>query len=133
MQTVFTNGNDPCHIAMNDDGTLISVTNYSSGSFIVFSIKDNKFSKLFSFVMHEGSSVNPDRQESPHPHSSIFVKNGNTNFLFVSDLGTDIVYWYNITDNGLVCEKEKCIKMVGCGPRHLALDGNGRKLLYLTG
>lgn len=23
--------------------------------------------------------------------------------------------------------------MSGCGPRHLAADGNGRKLLYLTG
>lgn len=54
---------------------LICVTNFSSDSFVVYQVKeDGKFGKMWSFVMHEGSSVNPDRQTSPHPHCSIFVK-----------------------------------------------------------
>lgn len=71
-QTVETNGNDPCHISTNSDNNRIVVTNYSSGSFIMYELKNGLLGKMLAFVMHEGSSVNPDRQSSPHPHCSLF-------------------------------------------------------------
>lgn len=55
--------------------------------------------------MHEGSSLNPDRQASSHPHCSIFVQNDS--ILFINDLGTDTVYWYtvnkDIKGDALIC------------------------------
>lgn len=67
-------------------------------------------------------------------HCTLFSDDGLA--LFVADLGTDIVYYYTVKYEGgesLVCEKEKCLKMTGCGPRHLAKSPNNDKILYLTG
>lgn len=52
------------------------VTNYTSGSFVVFKIgRDGLIEEgMEMFVMHEGSGPNVDRQASAHPHSSIFVE-----------------------------------------------------------
>lgn len=54
----------------------------------------------------------------------------------MADLGTDTVYWYTVKYEGaqsIVCEKEKCLKMTGCGPRHLAKGEPNQKLIYMTG
>ena len=48
--------------------------------------------KILSLVMHEGHGASPDRQEGPHPHCSLFSENDEV--LFVTDLGTDTVYYY---------------------------------------
>jgi len=45
-------------------------------------------------MIHEGSSIKPDRQSEPHPHSSAFSESNDV--LFVADLGTDIIYYYDI-------------------------------------
>ena len=45
-------------------------------------------------MVHTGSSINPDRQSAPHPHSSAFSEANDV--LFISDLGTDIIYYYEI-------------------------------------
>ncbi len=84
--------------------------------------------------MHEGSSLNTDRQCSPHPHCSVFSYDDQ--ILFVSDLGTDTVYYYTVKYEGeqsLICEKEKCLKLPGTGPRHLARGDPSQKFLYLSG
>ena len=39
--------------------------------------------------------------------------------MFVADLGTDIVYYYELGGDNIQLNQEKSIKMVGCGPRHL--------------
>lgn len=54
----------------------------------------------------------------------------------MTDLGTDIVYFYSVKYEGnqnIVCEKEKCLKLTGCGPRHLARSDNRDKIIYMTG
>lgn len=104
VTSVLTYGNDPCHIRVNARANRIVVTNYSSGSFVMYELRDGKFGKMMAYVMHEGSSVNPDRQASPHPHCSLFSQDDQ--ILFVSDLGTDIVYYYSVKYEGndsLVC------------------------------
>ena len=73
IKTLPTQGNDPCHISINHAGTRLVVTNYSTGSFAMYALdKDGVPTKMISFVMHEGHSKNPDRQEGPHPHCSLF-------------------------------------------------------------
>lgn len=88
-----TNGNDPCHISINNAGNRLVVTNYSSGSFAVYELdQEGVPTKMVHFVMHEGHGSNPSRQEGPHPHSSVFSPCDS--ILFVADLGTDSVYYY---------------------------------------
>lgn len=36
VKTIDTNGDDPCHIAINSKGSRLVVTNYCSGSFIIY-------------------------------------------------------------------------------------------------
>lgn len=85
-------GDDPCQITLDNTGQFIVVTNYSSASVLICKLVDHKPTSVHSFITHEGSSVNPDRQASPHPHSSVFSEGNDV--LFVADLGTDIVYYY---------------------------------------
>ena len=96
MKKISTQGKDPCHISFHPSSNYLSVTNYSGGSFIVYKLKDKLPEEVLYFGEHEGSSVNTDRQLSPHPHSSIFSRDGK--ILFVADLGTDIVYYYRFED-----------------------------------
>ena len=80
--------------------------------------------------MHDGSSLNNQRQQSSHPHSSVFSEDGK--ILFVADLGTDFVYYYDFAGDKLEHVKDKSIKMVGSGPRHLKHGAKDEKLLYLS-
>lgn len=107
------------------------MTNYSSGSFAVFGLENLKPKNIVSFVMHEGSSTNALRQQSPHPHCSLFTPEND--LLFIADLGTDILYYYDLVEDGVICRPEKSIRMVGCGPRHLAHGKNDEKIIYLSG
>lgn len=43
--------------------------------------------------------------------------------MFVADLGTDILYYYEIQGDSIKLNQNKSIKMAGCGPRHL-VHGN---------
>ena len=123
-------GDDPCHANIDKTGQFIVVTNYSSASILICRFKDHIPSSVHSFITHEGSSVNPDRQTSPHPHSSTFSENND--LLFVADLGTDIVYWYNFTEEKVVWDKDKSIKIQGAGPRTICQGKSGSKQLYLS-
>lgn len=40
VKIVSTHGDDPCHISINEQGNRIAITNYSSGSFIVYHLND---------------------------------------------------------------------------------------------
>lgn len=51
-KTEETNGNDPCHISMNKAGNRLVVSNYSSGSFIMYEIKNGIPSSVSAFVAH---------------------------------------------------------------------------------
>jgi 6-phosphogluconolactonase len=85
-------GDDPCHIQSDPTGKYLVITNYSSGSFIVYELNNHIPIKVHSFIVHEGKGNNPDRQAGPHPHTTLFSTDGN--ILFVADLGTDWIYYY---------------------------------------
>ena len=123
-------GDDPCQISIDNTGQFIAVTNYSSASILLCRLNDHIPNSVHSFITHEGSSINPDRQASPHPHSTVWSEDNSA--FFVSDLGTDIVYWYDFTSQKVVWSKEKSIKMEGAGCRTICRGKPGSKLLYLT-
>lgn len=131
----LTNGDHPCHVVTDSDGTHVMVSNYSGGSISVFPIgPDGSLGGLVQQIHHEGSGPDPQRQQAPHVHSAFF--NQDETQLFVQDLGTDNITIYDYhpddTRGPLVAATPPVIAGVpGGGPRHIALSADGR-FIYLV-
>lgn len=119
-------GGDPCHLAIDADGTRLLVSNYTGGNFASFALApDGTLGDLASLVQHAGRGVDPMRQKGPHVHSITLDKSGNA---YVADLGLDQVLRYPLGANGSIkVEGRKTIRLKpGAGPRMLAFDSQCR-------
>jgi 6-phosphogluconolactonase len=72
LTAVPTMGDDPCHLSLDNTFNFIVATNYSSGSAIIYRLVNHIPTQVHSFIVHEGHGPNPDRQASPHCHSTTF-------------------------------------------------------------
>jgi 6-phosphogluconolactonase len=127
-----SHGRHPCYITVDKTGKWVIVGNYSSGTIAVYPVlQDGSLGKATDTVLHEGSSVNTDRQEAAHVHATVLGKNNKT--LYVPDLGMDKVMIYSF-DSKTGKLKEAAMPFVmteaGTGPRHLDFHPNG-KFAYL--
>jgi 6-phosphogluconolactonase len=122
-----TEGKGPCHVSLHPSGRFAAVANYGSGSVEVFALEgdgideEGKIVRQTSLVQHEGSSVDPERQEGPHAHSIYFSPDGR--FALAADLGLDRVIVYRFDEaTGSLTEQPDASASVppGHGPRHLA-------------
>lgn len=122
-----TGGTDPCHVSIDNSGRYVMVANYMSGSVSVYPRRaDGSLERASAFVQHSGSSVDSNRQEGPHAHSSVF--DAANRFVFVSDLGADrvIAYRFDSATGGITEEDGGGIGMEpGAGPRHIVFDADG--------
>ncbi|SFB92421.1 6-phosphogluconolactonase [Parapedobacter composti] len=131
----LTQGDHPCHVATDRQGTHVIVSNYSGGSISVFPIQaDGRLGKLKQLVQHKGSGPDPDRQQGPHVHSAFFSPDEKQ--VYVQDLGTDKIQVYDYRpespDKPLVPAGQPFVKGTpGGGPRHVALSADGR-FIYLV-
>jgi 6-phosphogluconolactonase len=121
-------GAGPCHVNIDHSGKNVLVANYGSGSASVIPIKSSgTLGKPTGFVQHEGSSINPRRQQGPHAHS-INVSPDNR-FAFVADLGIDKVLIYRLdTNKGTITQNSPPFAKLkpGAGPRHFSFHPNGK-------
>lgn len=129
-----TGGTGACHIAVDPRGQFAVTANYGGGSISVFSIsKDGKLKPRNQNIVFSGKSVHKERQEASHPHCTAFSP--DSKYAFVTDLGTDQIYRFDIRygQAKFLDEESKKIFDVtpGSGPRHLVFHPNG-KHLYLV-
>lgn len=121
-------GQGACHITVDPAGTTALVANYGGGSVASFPILDDgTLGPATSVIQHEGSSIDPDRQQAPHVHSVTVDPSGK--FVVVADLGTDElrVYRLNVETGELTPHDPPATKLhPGAGPRHFAFHPNGR-------
>ncbi|MBI2504571.1 MAG: lactonase family protein [Candidatus Latescibacteria bacterium] len=121
-------GTGPCHLSVEGSGRYALAANYGSGSVLMLPIRaDGSLGEATDFVQHQGSSVNPQRQEGPHAHS-IMVSPDNR-FAFAPDLGLDKVLCYRLDlERGkLVANDPPGVQVApGAGPRHFDFHPNGR-------
>ncbi len=133
LQQVSSAGAGPAHLSLDRAGHYVLVANYGGGNFAVFPIeKDGQLGKRTAFVQDVGSSVNKDRQASPHAHE-ILASNDNR-FVLVADLGTDelMVYRFYTAAGTLAPNKPAFTKLApGSGPRHIAMSPSG-KFVYVV-
>ncbi|MCG2587130.1 lactonase family protein [Rhodohalobacter sulfatireducens] len=120
-------GGAPCYVSTDQTGNAVFVGNYLGGSLAAFPIRDDgSLAESTSAIVHEGSSVNERRQNSPHVHCTIISPDNN--MLFVTDLGTDTVTGYAFDSESMTLQNEPSIVFEtepGAGPRHLTFHPNG--------
>jgi 6-phosphogluconolactonase len=121
-------GQGPCHLALDRTGRFLFVANYGSGSAGVLPIaEDGSLQPAASVVQHEGSSVNRSRQRGPHAHC--VVPDATNRYLLVADLGIDKVMVYRFDDKtGKLSPNDPPFARCepGSGPRHLAFHPSGK-------
>lgn len=121
-------GDHPCHLAIAEDGRWLAVANYGTGSVAVLPIGDDgRLGPIASAAQHAGSGPNPQRQEGPHAHASVFTPDGG--FVVVADLGIDrlVVYRFD-ADTGELARHGAVATNPGAGPRSLTFHQDQQHL-----
>jgi 6-phosphogluconolactonase len=120
----------PCHLSVDASGQWLLAANYDSGSVTVFPIQeDGWLGAATSVVLHQGASVDPERQAGPHAHCTL-PDLANRRVL-AADLGADKIVLYRFdARSGELAPHDPPWVMVrpGAGPRHLAFHPGGRSL-----
>ena len=123
-----SHGAGPAYVSVDATGRWVFAANYGGGSIAILPIlEDGRLGPASDVVQHEGSSVNPERQEGPHAHS-IILDPGNR-FALVCDLGLDMVLVYRLDPEAgrLVPNDPPGVAVApGAGPRHLDFHPSGR-------
>ncbi|HEY3992607.1 MAG TPA: lactonase family protein [Ktedonobacteraceae bacterium] len=119
-----SNGDWPCHLSLDASGRWLLVSNYQSGNVSVFPILENgALDEVTDNVQHHGHGPNPERQEGPHTHSTIFTP--DQRFVIVADLGLDqlVIYAFD-AEHGQLSEHARVRCEPGSGPRHMTFHPN---------
>lgn len=128
INSVLTKGSGPCHLSTAPSGDFVYVANYSSGSVASIPVSDGgELDEPTFFAQHEGSSVDPRRQNGPHAHSVTVDPTGS--HVFACDLGLDRIIPYPMdADTGMSAASERSHVRVepGAGPRHMAFHPTDR-------
>jgi 6-phosphogluconolactonase len=126
-------GDHPCYVNIDKKGKWVVCANYTGGSLAVLPVGSNgSLLPPLQVIKHEGHSVNQQRQEKPHVHSTIFSP--DYKFLFVCDLGMDKIMIYSFDDNtGKLNPANPPFEAIspGSGPRHFTFHPSG-KYAYLV-
>ncbi|WP_171075402.1 lactonase family protein [Nonomuraea basaltis] len=116
-------GDTPCHVAVDPTGSLLAVANYMDGTATLYRLDARgAFAGDPIVLRHKGSGPNAERQEGPHAHQAVF----HDGLLHISDLGTDEIRRYRYDGTPL----EPITLYPGTGPRHFSFAGSG---LYVAG
>ncbi|MBC9033853.1 lactonase family protein [Sphingomonas sp. JC676] len=115
-----TQGALPCYAALSPDEGWLAVTNYGSGSMVLFRLDADTGLAGDPMVVHENGGHGPvtDRQDAPHAHCAVFSPDGK--WLYQTDLGTDEVLAFPFdAQRGPGDRQVAFTAPPGSGPRHL--------------
>ena len=122
--TGLISGDHPCHVAIDPHNKFAITSQYSSGTFDIFSLSINgNIDKRLKTIKMVGSGPNRERQTSPHAHQCLFLQN-SPQFVTV-DLGTDRInfYCFDEEQEEFLDEPMQSIKApAGNGTRHLIFN-----------
>lgn len=120
-----------CHISRNSGNDYIVVCSYHGGLVGLVSVgEDGLPLRLTDTAVHKGEGTLP-AQDRPHPHSAIFSP--DERFLFVSDLGLDLIRGYRINPEKQTLEIQSETRVhAGAGPRHFVFHPNGKSAYVIN-
>lgn len=124
----FSEGRNPCYVAIDKTGKWVFAANYSSGSAVLFPANADGSLKAAKQVMQDaGTGPNKARQEGPHVHSTVLSPDNQ--YLFTPDLGTDkiMIYRFDKMNGKLTAATPAFVSSpAGNGPRHFDFHPNNR-------
>ena len=120
-------GSASCYVDVAASGRAVVVANYENGSLASYAVGDDgTLGETVSRIKHEGSSVDPNRQQGPHAHCAVVSPDGR--FVLAADLGLDQVLCYRLhpaTAELSPNEPAFARTAPGAGPRHLTFHPGG--------
>ncbi|MGI9653136.1 lactonase family protein [Chryseobacterium sp. RLHN22] len=122
-------GENPVYLTAHKNGKWLVNGNYTEGSVSVYPISEGgKIEPYVQNIQFKEGSINPDRQERAHIHSTVFSP--NFDYLFLPDLGADKirVFKFENEKNQPLQEAEIAFTKttLGSGPRHFTFHPNGK-------
>jgi 6-phosphogluconolactonase len=128
LNTQSSQGERPCHIALDKTGKWVAIANYRGGNICVYPVEANgKLGTATQMIQHVGKSKDAERQEKAHAHSVNFSPDNR--YLLVPDLGMDKImqYAFDATSGKLsTIQKPYFQTDSGAGPRHFTFSINGK-------
>ena len=128
LNQAATRGGGPCHLAIDATGKALVAANYNGGSVASFPFLANgRLGEAASFIQHSGSSVDKERQEGPHAHSTII--SADNRFVMVNDLGLDKIFVYRLdaAKATLTPNNPPFVTLhPGAGPRHFVFHPSAK-------
>ncbi len=123
IDSVSSQGTVPCHISIDPTGTYVLVANYME-TIASFEIQeDGSLSEALSVVKHQRVLPEEVRQETGHPHMILPALDQQA--VFVSDLGADSIFHYQLSDSGTFQLMAQSFSGAKSGPRHMVFHDNG--------
>lgn len=123
-----TRGPGPAYVSVDQTGRVVLAANYGGGSVVAIPIQeDGRLGKPSDFVQHEGSSIDPKRQEGPHAHC--IIPDPLNRYALSADLGIDKILIYGLDPKGgsLAVDPDAYAEVTpGAGPRHLDFHTSGQ-------
>lgn len=127
-------GKGPCFVSTDNTGKFVFVANYGGGTISMYAVnEDGSLQPASQSIAHEGSSVNPDRQQEPHPH--MILISPNNKYVYTTDLGTDKVMAYALDAKAgkISAAPTPFLKMEpGSGPRHFEILEDQKVMFVLN-
>jgi 6-phosphogluconolactonase len=122
-------GENPVYLSVHKNGKWLVNANYTEGSVAVHSLnEDGKISPIAQNFSYSEGSINKERQDRSHVHSSVFSP--NYDFVFLPDLGADKIrcYQFDSLQNEPLQETQypSTPAILGSGPRHFVFHPNGK-------
>jgi len=132
INSVPSEGNYPCYIALDGSGNFVMCANYGSGTVALFPVRADGSLENSSFTGQHKISKNPtERQESAHAH--MILLSPDKRFVYSCDLGSDKIYLYKLDTAArkLVPTGKNYSSQSGAGPRHMTFHP-GKDIAYVV-
>lgn len=127
-------GGYPCHVSYSKTHHCILEACYETGNVVIYPIGNSGGLLAPAAVLqHEGSGVNPHRQERAHTHAVLVDETADR--LLVTDLGIDRLMIYENSGQGGPGGFTLTGQVVfpeGSGPRHIAVHPGGEYLFVVS-
>ncbi|WP_379153137.1 lactonase family protein [Paenibacillus sp. sgz5001063] len=120
-----------CHISRDAHNEYLIVCSYHGGLVGLLTLDQEGLPvRLEDTAVHTGQRNLPG-QEKPHPHSAIFSP--DEKFLFVADLGLDLIRTYRINHEAKKLEVlGDTLLHEGAGPRHFVFHPDGKSAYVIN-
>jgi 6-phosphogluconolactonase len=131
LHDVATPGGWPCHVSVNDELSMLLVSNYATGEVLALSLDANGVPAGKPTVLsRQGSGPNAERQEGPHAHCALVSPDHQ--YVYLTDLGVDGVLRHPVGGGKSRLDPVADLTLQaapGAGPRHLVFTPSGSYLL----